>query len=146
VLLRGSLLILLCSLASAQCRYTKNYVAAMDAAFMAPRSKQASLMPDFARINNKPVNISLRDGKRMHGFDGISTGEPPFIIAISDQLTEEDKKETLYHELSHIAARISGVKQDPCKKRDEDDSIELFAPGMLKIFEQNPQIVQYLTR
>ena len=146
-MLKSSLAVLLLSgVMSAQCRYTKSYDASLDAAWTAPKSKQVTLMPDFLRIDNKAINISLRDGSKMHGFDGVSNGAAPFVVIISDRLTEQERKETLYHELSHIAARLSGHIFNPCKKFDEDDSIELFTPVMVRILEQNPQLVQYLTR
>ena len=65
------------------------------------------------------------------------------IILLSDGMDDFLERETFYHELSHIAARLK-EPIDGCKKRNEDESIELISPGMVTILGLNPEAATYI--
>lgn len=67
-------------------------------------------------------------------------------IEISPRLNEADKRETLLHELEHVAIRYHGLGFDDTQTFTEDDFIEDNAPQLLEILSdpRNDEVRKYL--
>lgn len=60
-------------------------------------------------------------------------------IRVSSELVGQVKKETLLHELMHVALDEYGVDDEV-----EERLIRLLSPRMLEIFQRNPKLVEVI--
>jgi hypothetical protein len=88
-------------------------------------------------------SVQMAKATSMPHFNGV-TNYDARVILLADDLSADQERETFYHELSHVAARLKESIYDGCKRRNEDQAIELISPGMVELLRKNPGVLDYL--
>lgn len=114
----------------------------------APLSKLKSGVPPFIYSGAQTFYVEMRDGKvgsDCYGVTSFYRGRMG-VVVLSDAMDDWHTKETLHHEVSHIAADLRD--DGKCKFKDEDQAVEHFSPGWVDILRdsRNAKLVEYLTK
>jgi hypothetical protein len=100
-------------------------------------------LPPEVTDGKKTFHVEMARFYSMKHFNAITNWESRTIL-LADNLSIDDERETFYHELSHVAARLKESIYDGCKRRNEDQAIELISPGMVELLRKNPAVLDYL--
>jgi hypothetical protein len=110
----------------------------------APARTRPAEVPEAIYAGKNRFQVEMRDGKK--GFDcygETSYGVQNYIL-LADNQDNWHTRETLHHEVSHIAAWLRDDKA--CHFRDEDRAIEHLSSGWVDILAdpRNHQLVEFL--
>jgi hypothetical protein len=100
-------------------------------------------LPPEVTDGKRTFHVEMARFYSMKHFNAITNWDSRTIL-LADNLSIDDERETFYHELSHVAARLKESIYDGCKRRNEDQAIELISPGMVELLRKNPAVLDYL--
>lgn len=114
----------------------------------APLSKLKPGVPPLIYSPYGTFYVEMRNGKIGSDCYGETSFRPGQmgVVVLSDDMDSWHTRETLIHEVSHIAAESRD--DGKCKFKDEDQAIEHLAPGWTDIIRdsRNAKLVEFLTK
>ncbi|MCU1305643.1 MAG: hypothetical protein JWN45_338 [Acidobacteriaceae bacterium] len=97
--------------------------------------------PDVLRIGDINFKVELKSFP--DSFSAMTYFEKK-VIRVDPSSTSTLRRKVYLHELMHVAWHDGKLPYDSQQTYTEDEAIESLVPGLLRILEQNPEVVQYL--
>ncbi|MCU1285955.1 MAG: hypothetical protein JWO13_2305 [Acidobacteriales bacterium] len=99
--------------------------------------------PETLRLDNQNFKV------QMEPFTDSYAGMTRFdkkVIQIDPSSISGLRRKVYLHELIHVAWHEGKPSTNKEQKFTEEEAIQQLVPGLLKVLEQNPQAVEYLSR